>query len=87
VYKEVSMIDKTEEMSQSNLIMEYFKKNPKRDIKHPEIVDWVVDEYKKRTSEKLKQKSKLLQEYILIKISKPFYYEKIFYVYNLLQVL
>src|SRR3990170_3820281 len=28
--------------SQLDLIMEYFKKNPNRDIKHPEIVDCVV---------------------------------------------
>ena len=36
-------------MSQEELIMEYFKKNPRREIKHPEIVDWVVAEYKERT--------------------------------------
>lgn len=33
----------------ADLIMEYFRKNPRREIKHPEIVDWVVAEYKKRT--------------------------------------
>lgn len=37
------------ELTQSKLIMEFFEKNPNRDIKHPEIVDWVVEEYKKRT--------------------------------------
>ncbi|MBS3136822.1 hypothetical protein J4232_00170 [Candidatus Woesearchaeota archaeon] len=35
-----------EEMSQADLIMEYYKKHPKREIPHPEIVDWVVDEFK-----------------------------------------
>ena len=27
---------------QKDLIVEFFKKNPNRDIKHPEVVDWVV---------------------------------------------
>lgn len=40
---------KKEEISQMNLIMEYFKKHPRKDIHHPEIVDWVVAEFKKRT--------------------------------------
>ncbi len=43
------MIKNSEETKQADLIMEYFKKNPKREIKHPEIVDWVFAEYKKRT--------------------------------------
>jgi len=34
--------------TQEQLIIEYFKNNPNRDIKHPEIVDWVVAEYKER---------------------------------------
>lgn len=34
--------------SQLDLIMEFFKANPKRDIKHPEVVDWVVKEWQKR---------------------------------------
>ncbi|EAH7597868.1 HNH endonuclease [Campylobacter upsaliensis] len=33
--------------SQLDLIMEFFK--AKRDIKHPEVVDWVVKEWQKRT--------------------------------------
>ncbi|MBI2019000.1 HNH endonuclease [Candidatus Daviesbacteria bacterium] len=36
-------------ISQARLIMEFFKKNPNRDISHPEIVDWATDKYKKRT--------------------------------------
>ena len=71
------MVNKTEEMSQSDLIMEYFKKNPKRDIKHPEIVDWVVDEYKKRTRgvfrDPVRAIRKLSQEGQLIKVSKGVY--------------
>ena len=34
---------------QKDLIIEFFKKNPNRDIKHPEVVDWVVSTYKKKT--------------------------------------
>jgi hypothetical protein len=38
-------------ITQSEIVMEYFKNYPLRDIKHPEIVDWVTQEYKKRTGE------------------------------------
>ena len=27
---------------QKDLIIEFFEKNPNRDIKHPEVVDWVM---------------------------------------------
>lgn len=30
--------------------MEFYKNNPKRNIEHPEIVDWCTKEYQKRTS-------------------------------------
>lgn len=64
-------------MSQSNLIMEYFKKHPNRNIEHPEIVDWVVAEYKKRTGEVFRDPDrairKLSQEGQLIKIRKGVY--------------
>lgn len=35
--------------SQLDLIMEFFKNNPKRNIAHPEVVDWVTNEWQKRT--------------------------------------
>ena len=35
--------------SQLDLIMEFFKANPKRDIPHPEVVDWVVKQWQMRT--------------------------------------
>lgn len=35
--------------TQSKLIMEFFEKNPNRDIPHPEIVDWATQEYRQRT--------------------------------------
>ena len=62
---------------QADLIMEYFKKHPKREIEHPEIVDWVVAEYKKRTGEVFRDPDrairKLSQEGELIKIKKGIY--------------
>ena len=71
------MAKSKEELSQADLIMEYFKKHPKRDIKHPEIVDWVVAEYKKRTGEVFRDPDrairKLSQEGQLIKIAKGVY--------------
>lgn len=40
-----------QKITQEELLKEYFTKHPNRDIPHPEIVDWVVKEYKKRTKE------------------------------------
>ena len=63
--------------SQLDLIMEYFKKNPRRDIKHPEIVDWVVSEYKKRTGKVFRDPDRgirsLSQDGLLVKVSKGVY--------------
>lgn len=64
-------------MSQSDLLMEYFKKHPNRDIKHPEIVDWAFVELKKRTGQVFRDPDrairKLHQEGVLIKIKKGVY--------------
>lgn len=64
-------------MSQSDLIMEYFRKHPRKEIKHPEIVDWVVAEYKKRTGGVFRDPDrairKLYQQGMLIKIKKGVY--------------
>jgi hypothetical protein len=69
--------DNTNNKSQLDLIMEYFKKNPNRDIKHPEIVDWVVAEYKKRTGKVFRDPDRgirsLSQNGLLIKVSKGMY--------------
>jgi len=57
--------------------MEYFKKHPKRAIEHPEVVDWVVSEYKKRTGQVFRDPDrairKLSQEGKLIKMEKGVY--------------
>ncbi len=64
-------------VSQADVIMEFFKKNPKKSIKHPEVVDWCVAEYKKRTGEVLRDPDrairKLSQEGLLIKLGKGIY--------------
>lgn len=63
--------------SQIDLIMEFFKKNPNRDIPHPEVVDWVVKEWEKRTGEVFRDPDrgirKLHEKGYLQKISKGVY--------------
>lgn len=62
---------------QSDLILEYFTNHPNRDIEHPEVVDWVVEEYRKRTGGVFRDPDrairKLAQEGKLIKIGKGVY--------------
>lgn len=62
---------------QKNLIIEFFKKNPNRDIKHPEVVNWVVATYKKRTGNVFRDPDRaihhLAQSGFLIKIAKGVY--------------
>jgi len=57
--------------------MEYFKKNPGRDIKHPEIVDWVTVEWNKRTGKVFRDPDRgirsLSQNGLLIKVAKGIY--------------
>jgi len=62
---------------QKDLIIEFFKKNPNRDIEHPEVVDWVVATYKKRTGKVFRDPDRairqLAQSGFLIKIAKGVY--------------
>ena len=37
------------DLAQSELIKEYYIKHPNKNVKHPEIVDWAVKEWNKRT--------------------------------------
>ena len=57
--------------------MEYFKNNPRRNIEHPEIVDWVFSEFQKRTGKVFRDPDrgirKLAQEGQLIKVGKGVY--------------
>ena len=69
--------DKKNNHVQKDLIIEFFKKNPNRDIKHPEVVDWVVATYKKRTGNVFRDPDRairqLAQSGFLIKIAKGVY--------------
>lgn len=62
---------------QKDLIVEFFRKNPNRDIKHPEVVDWVVAAYKRRTGNVFRDPDRairhLSQSGFLIKVAKGIY--------------
>ncbi|MEK7124796.1 MAG: HNH endonuclease signature motif containing protein [Patescibacteria group bacterium] len=62
---------------QKDLIIEFFKENPNRNVKHPEVVDWVVFTYKKRTGNVFRDPDRairhLAQSGFLIKIAKGIY--------------
>jgi len=64
-------------ISQTDLVREFFINNPNRNIEHPEVVDWVVAEWKKRTGEVFRDPDRairsLSQKGFLIKISKGIY--------------
>lgn len=64
-------------ITQAEIITEFFQNNPKRNIQHPEIVDWAIVEYKKRTGKIFRdpdrQIRQLHQKGFLIKISKGIY--------------
>lgn len=65
------------EISQLDLITEHFKANAKRGIKHPEVVDWAVSEYKKRTGKAFRDPDRAIrslhQKGYLQKIAKGIY--------------
>lgn len=63
--------------SQLDLLMKFFKKNPNRDIRHPEIVDWATATWKKRTGNVFRDPDRgirqLHQKGNLIKVKKGVY--------------
>lgn len=67
----------TKKYSQLELLKEFFINNPLREIPHPEVVDWAVNEYKKRTGLVFRDPDRgirsLSQKGFLIKISKGIY--------------
>lgn len=71
------MTNNQNNITQARIIMEYFENNPNRDIPHPEIVDWVTEEYKKRTGNVFRdpdrQIRQLHQKGFLIKVRKGVY--------------
>lgn len=64
-------------ITQKEIVKEYFKKHPKKDIQHPEIVDWAVREYKARTGmvfrDPDRQIRSLHQSGFLLKVGKGVY--------------
>ena len=64
-------------ITQAEIVMEYFKSHPNKEIHHPEVVDWVVAEYKKRTGDVFRdpdrQIRKFSQQGVLQKIKKGVY--------------
>ncbi|MBI4725905.1 HNH endonuclease [candidate division TA06 bacterium] len=71
------MVKHNNEITQRELLLEYFQSHPNKDIKHPEIVDWATSEYKKRTSNVFRDPDRsirlLHQEGYLIKVTKGVY--------------
>jgi len=65
-------------LTQLHLLMEYFEKNPNRDIPHPEIVDWATKEWTKRTGGVFRDLDRgirrLHQDGFLIKVKKGVYH-------------
>ena len=68
---------KNNNLVQKDLLIGFFKKNPNRDIKHPEVVDWVIEEYKKRTGQTFRDPDRairhLSQGGFLVKVAKGIY--------------
>jgi len=64
-------------VTQRDLLVEFFKRNSNRDIEHPEVVDWVTAEYRKQTNKIFRDPDrgirKLHQEGFLIKVKKGVY--------------
>lgn len=68
---------KEKEVTQEELIKEFFIKNPDRDIAHPEVVDWLTTTYRRRTSKVFRDPDrgirKLSQKRFLRKVAKGVY--------------
>jgi hypothetical protein len=71
-------MSKNEEITQENLVMEYFMSHPNRDISHKEIVPWLMSEYLKRNKKPFadpdRQIRMLGQKGFLIKKTKGIYH-------------
>jgi hypothetical protein len=67
-----------EEITQADLVMEYFTTHPNRDIPHSEIVPWLMSEYQKRNGKPFadpdRQIRMLGQKGFLIKKAKGVYH-------------
>ena len=59
--------------SQMELVKHFFLSHPRRNIKHPEAVDWVTAQYKKLTGQTFRAIRSLYDKGFLIKVSKGVY--------------
>ena len=64
-------------MTQLALLLEFFKNNPNKEIKHPEIVDWATKEWYKKTAKVFRDPDRgirsLHQQGYLVKVKKGIY--------------
>ncbi len=64
-------------LSQLELLKEFFLNNSNRDINHPEVVDWSVSEWKKRTGKIFRDPDRgirsLYEQGFLVKVKKGVY--------------
>ena len=71
------MKKKKNTLSQIDLLMEFFKKHPHKNIQHPEVVDWATKEWKKRTGNVFRDPDRgirsLHQKGFLVKAKKGVY--------------
>jgi len=65
------------QITQKDLLIEFFRNNPNRNIEHPEVVDWVTEEFLRRTGNVFRDPDRgirqLHQNGFLIKVSKGVY--------------
>ncbi|MDR0643798.1 MAG: HNH endonuclease [Treponema sp.] len=66
-----------EELTQKKLVMEFFERKPRQDIKHPEVVDWLTKEWLERKGKVFRDPDRavrmLFQEGFLQKVAKGVY--------------
>lgn len=66
-----------DDVTQRGLLIEFFQQNPNRDIPHPEVVDWAIQEFLKRTGKKFRDPDRgirqLHQNGYLVKVKKGVY--------------
>lgn len=66
-----------EQFTQGDIVKEFFISHPNMDIPHPMVVDWVVEEWKKRTGKVFRDPDRMIrslaQRGFLIKVAKGIY--------------
>ena len=64
-------------ITQRDIVLEYYRNHPNRDIPHPEIVDWLTAEYQRLTGKVFRDPDRqirsLHQEGMLIKVGRGVY--------------